>query len=506
MIADAELEPSTRRGRAPSRRMLVLLVLLPAIMIRVAVDFGLANLEQLVAMAAGILVLCVIVRRPASSLASLVLLLPFTLLLSSLLYEIGLPGGVARMAALWKELVAVAILLAAWRRGRTHPHVADALDRVGGSFVALGSAYLLVPALFVSEPGSSISVDTRFAAWRLVVLPVVLFLAARRLRLDTDEIRRVLRAVTRLAVVLGVIGVVEFVASDWWNRFLIETIGVNRYRVDVLGSDLVTMGLRADDIRTYGEVAGRDIVRVGGPVVSYLTFAFLLLVVLSLLLERLVRGQVSRMIVIGIGFCGAGLLFTQTRSAIVGGCIVIVAVLRAAPGRPGAKRVQYIIAASAAMLVAVPAIFGAGLADRFTSGDATSDSVHSARIDHAIDVIEEHPMGLGLAMGATTSGREVPDAVISENQVLDVGVQLGVLGMVLFVVQYGLISRTLRRAATHAAPEAQVGALAVRNAMIGLLVPIWYLQPLSVFEVAWMVFALAGAALGAAERGQPDAA
>lgn len=497
-VRDQEQRP--QRARGPSRRQLALLVLLPAVLIRVGFLFGLANLEQLVAMAAGALVLCVIVQRPAPSIGFLVLFLPFTLMISSLLYELGLPGGVARMAALWKELVVLAILVAGWRRSRGHPHVPDALDRVATAFVALGSVYLLVPAVFVPEPGSSLSLDARFVAWRLVVLPVILFLATRRLRLDEDEIRRVLRAVVRLAVVLGLIGVVEFFASDWWNRLVIDTIGVNRYRVDVLGSDLLSMGLRAHDIRTYGEVAGREIVRVGGPVVSYLTFAFLLLLVLSLLLERLVRGQVRTVVVLAISCCGAALLFTQTRSAIVGGCIVVVAVLRPAPGRAGARRVQYIIIAGAAMLIAVPAVFGAGLADRFTSGDAASDSIHEDRIDHAVDVVQANPLGLGLAMGATTSGREVPEAIISENQLLDVGIQLGWLGIGLFVILYGLIARALHVAARDATPEAQVGALAVANAMIGLLVPMWYLQPLSVFEVSWIVFALAGASLGAAER------
>jgi hypothetical protein len=485
-----------------SRRAQVALALAPAFVVRIGIFFGLTNLEQLVSMAAGVLVLCVIVRRPAGSVAFLVGLLPFTIMFSSLLYSLGVGGGVARTAALWKELVVLAIVIAAWQRRRTHPYVPDALDRVGVAFVALGTAYLVVPALFVGEPGVSLSLDTKFVAWRLLVLPAALFLAARRLRLDEDEIAKVLRALTRLAVVLGVIGVVEFFASDWWNRLLINTFGVNKYRSEVLQNDLLALGLRADDIRTYGEVAGRDIVRIGGPVLSYLTFAFILVIVIGLLLERLVRGQVSSLVVVGIGTCGAGLLFTQTRSAIVGACVLVVAVLRPAPGRRTSTRVQYTIAAGAAMLIAVPVVFGAGLADRFTSGDKSSDSIHEDRIDYAMDVVEDNPLGLGLALGATTSGRSVPEAIVSENQVLDVGIQLGWLGMGLFVAQYGLIARALKRAASRAGPEAQVGAMAVRNAMIGMLVPIWYLQPLSVFEVAWMLFGLAGAVLGAAERSE----
>jgi hypothetical protein len=477
----------------------VVVALLPGFIAGTLVPSGFLNLEQLVGIAGGLLALAVISRRPDRSLAVLVAVLPFQLLLTSNLYAIGFTGGVARMAGLWKELVVVGVVAAAWRRRRQEHHTPDALDRVAAAFVALGTAYLVLPALFVGSPGAILAVDTRFAGWRFLVLPTVLFIAARRLRLDEQEIGRVLRAARGLAVALGLVAVVEFVASDWWNRLLIETFGVNRFRIEVLQIDLVSQGLSAEDIRTYGTVAGREFVRVGGPMASYLTFSFVLLIVAGLLLEQLVRRTSSPLAAVGLGMVGAGLLFTQTRSSIIGFLVLLLVVLRPAPGRSGASRVRYTILAGAALVVAVPLVFGAGMTDRFTNEDTGSDSVHDARVDAAMDVIGDHPMGLGLAMGSNAAGRAVEGSVPVENQWLDTGVQLGVLGIVLFAVQYLLVLRALHGAASRAAPQAQAGVLGVRNAMIGLLVPLWYQQAFGVVEVSWVLFALAGATLGAAE-------
>jgi hypothetical protein len=213
----------------------------------------------------------------------------------------------------------------------------------------------------------------------------------------------------------------------------------------------------------------------------------------------MVRHTSRPLVLIGVGCCCAGVLFTQTRSSIIGLCLLLVAVLRPAPGRSGASRVRYTIVAGAALLVTLPLVFGSGLTDRFTGESTGSDDVHDARVDAAMDVLGDEPLGLGLAMGSTASGRAVDGSVPVENQLLDTGVQLGVLGMLLFAAMYALMVRTLHRAAAGASPPAQEGALGVRNALIALLVPLWYQQAFGVVEVSWVLFALVGATLGAAE-------
>ena len=109
------------------------------------------------------------------------------------------------------------------------------------------------------------------------------------------------------------------------------------------------------------------------------------------------------------------------------------------------------------------------------------------------------PLGLGLGTGALAGSLLTPGSVVAEDQLLDVGVQLGVLGMLLMVGIVGALVVQLGRAAERAGGSLGATALGLRSALLGLLVPCWVLQPFLTPEVGWVVFALAGAALGAAE-------
>lgn len=488
-----------RGPRRPSRLASALGVVAPAVVARVLVRLDLASFQQMIAVVVAALALVLVARRPAAALAALLVLLPFQLPLTALLYRLGVTGGVTRMAALWKELVVLALVVAAWRRSQRRPGRFDALDRCAAGFVVLGTAYLALPGALVGGLGADVSLDARFLAWRVVVLPSVLLLATRRLRLTPHELRRVLRGATAMAALLGVAAVVEVTWSDWWNRFLVGTIGVNRYRVNVLDVDLTSQGLRPDDIRVYGEVAGRQIVRAGGPMTSHLTFSFLLLVALAVLVERVIRTDTTPAVVVGLVGCSVGLVATQTRSSIVGAVVLVVVVLWAAPGRSTASRARYGTLVATAAIVGIPLLLTSGLGDRFTHGDPVSDDVHAVHVDEALRTVEHHPLGLGLGMGSTAGGRAPTGSVSVENQPLDTAVQLGVLGSALLIAQYGLLVVALGRAGRRAGPTAQLGAFAVRTALLALLVPLWYQQAFGLIEVAWVLFALGGAALGAAE-------
>lgn len=460
-------------------------------------DLGLLSVEQLVGVALAGYLAVLFVARPALALRLLVAVLPFQLVLTAALYSIGLPGPLVRMAGLWKEVAAAGIVAAGWKAARRGSHRLDALDWWCLAYAGLGTLYLAVPGLVVGAFGSELSLDRRFVAWRALVLPVAILLGLRHVRLDRTAVARTFRVVAGVGVALGAVVVFEFVASSLWNRLMVDTLQVNAFRAEVLEVDPTELGGQVDDIRTYGLVAGRSIVRVGGPMASYLQLSFVLLIALAVLLERIIQGSRASMATIGTALVGSALLFTQTRSSIVGGCLLVIAAVRPAPGRARASRVQFTILVGLAAAVVVPLVFSAGLADRFTAGDVQSDDVHDVRFDAAVDSIGDHPLGTGLGTGATGS-QGVVGAIIPENQLLDVGVQLGVLGMALGVGVLVQVARALRRAAQT--PGAALESLAARSAVIGLLVPSWYLQPLATPEVGWVLFGIAGAALGAADR------
>jgi hypothetical protein len=468
--------------------------------LRVILQLGLLNGYQLVAIAVAVPAVILLARRPGLAIRLLVIVLPFQLVITSTMYEVGVAGPLVRMAGLWKEGAAASLVVAAWMAARRTRHHLDVVDRLALGYVVLGTLYLVVPELFIPGViGSSLSVDVRFIGWRTMVLPVGLFLAARHVRLPPVELARVLRVAMRVGITLGAIALFEFIASSTWNSFMVDTIGVNRFRVEVLEVPPSAINFGIDGIRVYGEIGGREFVRVGGPMASYLQLSFGLLIAGGLLFERAIRGVRAFWATVGIALVGTGILLTQTRSSIVGGVLLAVTVLRPGAGRSETSRVRYTLLAAAAFALVLPLVLSSGLSDRFTTGDSASDSSHEKSFDHAWEVVRANPLGRGLATGAPAGAANVPESIIAENHFLDVGLQLGWLGMGLFVAVLLALIRTLYATSKTARdPTVQLGVLGMRNAVIALLVPCWYLHPLNNNEVSWVLFALAGAALGSA--------
>lgn len=474
--------------------------------LRVILQLGLMDLYQLVGIALAIPFIVLLSRRPGLAIRLWIIILPFQLVISSLLYDLGVGGSLVRMAGLWKEGAAASLVVAAWMAARRYRTGFDLVDGLAAAYVGLGTLYMVVPELFIPNAiGTSLSLDTRFIGWRTMVLPVLIFLAARRVRLSPEELGRVLRVAMRVGIALGAIAVFEFVASDLWNDLMVDTLGVIRYFTEVLQIPPTSINFGNDGIRVYGEVAGREFVRVGGPMASYLQLSFGLLIAAGLLFERAIRGVRQLWATVGISLVGAGLLLTQTRSSIVGGALLAVTVLRPGAGRSEISRVRYTILAATAFALVLPLVFSSGLADRFTSGDSDSDSNHDASFDAAFEIVRDNPLGRGLATGAPAGAAQVEESVVAENHFLDVGIQLGWIGMVLFAAILLVLIRTLHATSTTARdPTVQMGLLGVRNVVIALLVPCWFLHPLNNNEVSWVLFALAGAALGSASASEED--
>ena len=116
------------------------------------------------------------------------------------------------------------------------------------------------------------------------------------------------------------------VASAAWNRFVVHTIQYTRYEINVLRGDPPN----PFDIRVYGHVGGTQIVRAGSVFLSALTCGFYLVLGFALALERAARDQGRRWMIAALVLLGAGLLLTQTRSAILGALVVTFLAFRPA--------------------------------------------------------------------------------------------------------------------------------------------------------------------------------
>ena len=132
-------------------------------------------------------------------------------------------------------------------------------------------------------------------------------------------------------------------------------------------------------------------------------------------------------------------------------------------------------------------------------GGSASATAHTHEFAHGLTALTRHPLGTGLGTAAGTGQRfQIAQAVTSDNSVLQVGNELGVAMMVLFILLYIEVLRALGAAAS----EAPDGALprGMQAVMIGLAV-VGMLHHVFVYlPVAWIAWGGAGLALGIAER------
>ena len=487
------------QGAGPlSRRAVVACACAPALLVALVLrSGGLVNLVQLLGAAIGLTLIAWFASRPALAMRALVWVLPVQLVLFSLVFQVYRDGPTLRLAGLWKDAAVVAIAVAVAGSIRREQRTLDALDRVCLLFTALSGFYLLAPAALLGPLGGAVSLDARFTVWRSLALPVLLVFLGRHLRVDADVIRRVARTLMRWGALFGALAVVELVASSWWNTFMIDVVGVNRFRLlaEELGAQAFTLGF--GEIRI---VSPTGVARVGGVFVSAIQLSFFLLVCFAFLVERVVRGGSSLAVRLGVVLAGTGILLTQTRSVILGALVVAVVGARPSLGRGAAARGRFAAVVVAACVLAVPLLGVTGYVERFLGRDAASDLAHQNSTEVAFAAIGAHPFGQGLGLGAQGNNIGVPGAIVAENHFLDVALQLGVVGALLFAGVWWALIRRLGRAAAQVDGDLQLGAAAARSALLGILVPMWYLQPLTEPQVGWVLPLVAGAALGAVER------
>jgi hypothetical protein len=482
-----------------SRWLVVAGVLAPGWLVAASQRTGLLNPIQLIGLVVGVGLIAGFAIRPDLAVRALVWFLPVQLVVLSLLFRVVRNGGTIRMAVLWRDAAVAGIAVAVVLARRHRPRPLDGLDRLCLAYAALSAAYFLAPASLLGPLGGDVSYDVRFAAWRSTVLPIVLVLLGRQLWVDAETVRRASRTLMRWGALFGGLAVVELLASSAWNSFMVDVVQANRYRLLALQLPYTTFTLGLDEVRV---ISPTGLTRVGGVFLSPLELSFFLLVCFAFLVERVVRGGSPLAVRLGLVATAAGILLTQTRSVMVGALVVALVGARPTAGRATVARARFAALVAAACIVAIPALALSGYLGRFVGHDRPSDVAHVTSTRAALDRVVDHPLGQGLGMGSDGVFNGVRGAVVSENQLLDVGLQLGVLGVALFAAVVISLIRRLGRAAAAVGdrPDLQLGAAAARSALLGLLVPLWFLQPFDDPQLARVLPLVAGAALGAAER------
>jgi hypothetical protein len=434
-------------------------------------------------------------RRPLVALYLFIVGLAAHNLVMALLWGAGVRGNSLEAIAAWKEaLLAVAIARVATDAVRVRslafrPGLVDGLAAAFGAVVVL---YALLPQ---GPLDGRAGADAVLHALRHDLVPVAAYFVGRSVVVSGQELRRLAWTLLGVGGALAAFGLIEeyTVPVGWWRHS-----GAVGYFRDFLGFDYHGPGGLPENFAF--NTTGGLFRRLVSTFISPLATAYVL--VAALLLAPLRRLALPLVVL-----CSVGLLFTVSRSALAGlvAGLVVLAVAR--------RRLWPLAAAVAA------AAIGIGFAGGFThiaprthffkedlpyqiaqakkrgplpNGGATalnpgepSLRSHLTNLRDGVKTVFRHPQGYGLGnAGATASRFNVP-LKAGESNYTEIGVETGLVGMLLFLAWnlalfVGLVL-TARR--STAAPE--VAGLAAAFAAV-LVVAV----QTDAYGVPWLAYCL----------------
>jgi hypothetical protein len=406
-------------------------------------------------------------RRPVVALYLFVTGLAAHNAVMAALYGAGVHGRVLSIIILWKEaLLAVALArigLDSWRARRLpfRPLVVDWLALV---FFVLLVAYAVVPQATL---GGLAGPKARVYAFHHDALGLGGYLLGRSLRLRRVHFQRLAATIVTTGVVMAVVGLIDdyAVPISWWRRSAVPAFFNKQLGYDYHGT---------------GRLPENFVYNVGGdkPFLRRLVSLFLtplgtsyVLVVALLVAAAVVwfwRRRFTLMLA-AVAVMAAGLLWTFSRAsvlALAGGLCVLAAVRRRV-WPLGLAAV--VVGVGVAFAHVFPSIAPTG---RWTQADLvyqheqaraqpqvnnapTSEnesSIHSHLVNlrDGLRTVSKHPQGYGLGNAGTTAVRLDVPIKAGESNYTEFGVEIGLLGMLVFILWNLMLLWSACRAAVRA--------------------------------------------------------
>ena len=438
-------------------------------------------------------------RLPRIALVVFVVGLALHNLVLAELWDVGLRGASLDVVAAWKDVLLAAALAVAILGARSLP-VQYWADRLALAYAALVLLYWLLPQGWLGD-GAATQRGQLFAA-RHDLIPVAAYFLGRLLVLTPVVWRRLSLALAGVAVALTAWGLVDvyLVPLQWWRDS-----GVPGWFEQQLG--LVYRGLSGlpeNWVLNTGDEEN-PIRRLTSTFLSPLATAYVLVIVLLFLVARRRTGWT----VAAAGIAYAGLLWTHTRAAYLalalGLVVLAVAQRRAVP----------VVLAVASLVVGVGFVkafprIGPSTSytpaelvilraqgqqhpgvsdDPLSAGDASTSS-HLRNLRDGIRTVVHHPQGFGLGNAGVNASRTGVEIKAGESTYTELGVDTGLAGLAFFCAWMVAVLWALwRRSAWLSAAWVAMLAIGVQTDVIG------------VHWIAYVLFALAGAAIGG---GLPD--
>ena len=420
-----------------------------------------------------------------------------SLVMAILFGLLGLPEGVVRLIAAWKEvglglLVLVVILRSLTGRGPRNT-IAWPDIWIGGLF-STAVLFLLTENLWLrfNLPRSAELMGIRDAAYFMLAY----FVGRSMPELASDE--KTMRRLFAVVLVTCVIGVLE--------RFLVTPemlvgLGVASYVQDFLGLSAFTVGTESGLPQNYWTAIGGHLIRRAGSVylngqgfaVPFLLFFPLATAWVFMRPKHTTRQVLAYMIIV------AGLLLTLTRSTIFVALIQLVLFVSLRRRQEWAVAGFAMVGAMlAAALILVPG-FPSFVWDTL-SFQESSTSAHANDWANGLAAFAESPWGSGLGTTDQTAMRAYLPHITGDNLWLKYAVEMGVAGIGFFVMILGSIAAAamrLYKSGTNLAQQRM--GITLWLAVIGIAINGATAVVFNSIALGWIFFWLAGAAVTAGE-------
>ena len=417
-------------------------------------------------------------RIPRWALFAFIVALPLHNIVMAALWDLGVRDFALDVVSAWKEVLLTAALAAiVWRR-RGIPFKSTSTDWLALLYAGFVVLYALIPQSWL---GGDASAEGIVFGLRHNLTPVACYFLGRGLTLTARDRRVVGGLILGAAAVVAAWGFVDVytISLQTWRDS-----GVPGWFSEQLGLDYGDGLSGLPENWVYNPGDERPLRRLVSTFLSPLATAYMLLAAI-LVAATWQRG--SRRLPILTALLAVGLLFTYSRTTIAALAVGLVALGYALRSWwPVAAAVVFLAAAfffvraysdlapETRYTAAELAIQRAGGQEEETSGDPfdpdeSSFDSHLDNIRDGLRTILEHPQGYGVGNAGVTAKRTGGEIKAGESTYIELGVELGLLGMLAFIAwNVALVRRVLRVEPWLGAALTAVLVLGIQTDVIGV--------------------------------------